>query len=347
VSSIPRWITGCLLWLFYGTAVGSGLYQFITEIPIGGDGGWDILTIDSAASRLYLSHATKVVVVDLIKNTIAGEIADTPGVHGFVAVPEARRGFSSNGKESKSSVVDLTTLKTTSQIDTGQNPDAIVYEPRHGDIYVFNHTGNSVTVINAKAASVSATIPLGGNPEFAAVDENAGRIYCNIEDKNEVAVIDADKHEVVAHWSLAPGEEPSGIALDARHHRLFSGCHNKMMVMLDTESGKVVDTVPIGAGVDGCAFDDTRQLAFASCGDGTTTIAREEAPNKLTLLQTLKTERGARTMALDPKSHWIYLPSAQFQPPPSPSPGASPGRPSVVPNTLKLLVYGPAESVKH
>jgi len=347
VSSIPRWITGCLLWLFYGTAVGSGLYQFITEIPIGGDGGWDILTIDSAASRLYLSHATKVVVVDLIKNTIAGEIADTPGVHGFVAVPEARRGFSSNGKESKSSVVDLTTLKTTSKIDTGQNPDAIVYEPRHGDIYVFNHTGNSVTVINAKAASVSATIPLGGNPEFAAVDENAGRIYCNIEDKNEVAVIDADKHEVVAHWSLAPGEEPSGIALDARHHRLFSGCHNKMMVMLDTESGKVVDTVPIGAGVDGCAFDDTRQLAFASCGDGTTTIAREEAPNKLTLLQTLKTERGARTMALDPKSHWIYLPSAQFQPPPSPSPGASPGRPSVVPNTLKLLVYGPAESVKH
>ena len=347
MSSIPRWITGCLLWLFYGTAVGSGLYQFITEIPIGGDGGWDILTIDSAASRLYLSHATKVVVVDLIKNTIAGEIADTPGVHGFVAVPEARRGFSSNGKESKSSVVDLTTLKTTSKIDTGQNPDAIVYEPRHGDIYVFNHTGNSVTVINAKAASVSATIPLGGNPEFAAVDENAGRIYCNIEDKNEVAVIDADKHEVVAHWSLAPGEEPSGIALDARHHRLFSGCHNKMMVMLDTESGKVVDTVPIGAGVDGCAFDDTRQLAFASCGDGTTTIAREEAPNKLTLLQTLKTERGARTMALDPKSHWIYLPSAQFQPPPSPSPGASPGRPSVVPNTLKLLVYGPAESVKH
>jgi YVTN family beta-propeller protein len=238
-------------------------------------------------------------------------------------------------------------LKTTSKIDTGQNPDAIVYEPRHGEIYIFNHTGNSVTVINPKTATVSATIPLGGNPEFAAVDETAGRIYCNIEDKNEVAVIDADKHEVVAHWSLAPGEEPSGIALDARHHRLFSGCHNKMMVMLDTESGKVVDTVPIGAGVDGCAFDDTRQLAFASCGDGTTTIAREEAPNKLTLLQTLKTERGARTMALDPKSHWIYLPSAQFQPPPSPSPGASPGRPSVVPNTLKLLVYGPAESVKH
>jgi YVTN family beta-propeller protein len=325
--------------------MGNGPYQFLTEIPIGGEGGWDILTIDSAASRLYLSHATKVVVVDLITNSIGGEIADTPGVHAFVAVPKVQRGFSSNGKESKSSVVDLTTLKTTSKIDTGPNPDAVVYEPRHGEVYVFNHTGNSVTVINSKAATVSATIPLGGNPEFAAVDETAGRVYCNIEDKSEVAVIDADKHEVVAHWSLAPGEGPSGLALDAAHHRLFSGCHNKMMVMLDTEIGKVIDTVPIGAGVDGCAFDDARQLAFASCGDGTTIIAREDAPGKLTVIQTLKTERGARTMALDPKTHRIYLPSAQFQPPPSP--GVSPGRPSVVPNTLKLLVYGPPESVKH
>jgi YVTN family beta-propeller protein len=327
--------------------MGSGPYQFITEIPIGGEGGWDILTIDSAASRLYLSHATKVVVVDLNTNTVAGEVADTPGVHAFLPVPEVGRGFSSNGKESRSSVVDLTTLKTISKIDTGPNPDAIVYEPRHGEVYVFNHTGNSVTVINSKAATVSATIPLGGSPEFAAVDEAAGRIYCNIEDKSEVAVIDTDKHKVVAHWSLAPGEGPSGIAFDATHHRLFSGCHNKMMVMLDTESGKVVGTVPIGAGVDGCAFDSATQLAFASCGDGTTTIASEEAPDKLTVLQTLKTERGARTMALDPKTHSIYLPSAQFQPAPSPSPGASPTRPGIVPNTLKLLVYGPAESVKH
>jgi YVTN family beta-propeller protein len=327
--------------------MGNGPYQLVTEIPIGGEGGWDILTINSAASRLYLSHATKVVVVDLSRNAVVGEVADTPGVHGFVAVPELNRGFSSNGKESKSSVVDLTTLKTTLKIDTGQNPDAVVYEPRHGEVYVFNHTGNSVTVINAKAATVSATIPLGGTPEFAAVDQAAGRVYCNIEDKSEVAVIDANKHEVVAHWSLAPGEGPSGIALDAPHHRLFSGCHNKMMVMLDTESGKVVGSVPIGAGVDGCAFDDATQLAFASCAEGTTTIAREEAPDKLIVLQTLKTERGARTMALDPQTHRIYLPTGQFRPPPSPSPGGSPGRPSVVPNTLKLLVYGPAESVKH
>jgi YVTN family beta-propeller protein len=324
-----------------------GPYQFVTEIPIGGEGGWDILTIDSAVSRLYLSHATKVVVVDLNTNTVTGEIADTPGVHALVAVPEVQRGFSSNGKESKSSVVDLTTLKTTSKINTGSNPDAVVYEPRHGEVYIFNHTGNSATVINSKTATVSATIPLGGTPEFAAVDQAAGRVYCNIEDKSDVAVIDADKHEVVARWSLSPGEEPTGIALDAAHHRLFAACHNKILVMLDTNTGKVIATVPIGAGVDGCAFDDVTQLAFASCGDGTTTIAKEETPQKLTVVETLKTEPGARTMTLDPKTHRIYLPTAQFQPPPSPSPGASPGRASVVPNTLKLLVYGPAESVKH
>jgi DNA-binding beta-propeller fold protein YncE len=197
-----------------------------------------------------------------------------------------------------------------------------------------------------KSSSVVTTIQLGGSPEFADVDEAAGRIYCNIEDKSEVAVIDTSKHEVIARWPLVPGEEPSGIALDARHHRLFSGCHNKIMTMLDTETGKIITNIPIGAGVDGCAFDDATQLVFASCGDGTTIIAKEEAPNKLEVVQLLKTERGARTMALDPRTHRIYLPTAQFVPAPSPSPGASPTRPSIVPNTLKLLVYAPAESAK-
>lgn len=330
-----------------GAAAANPPYQFLTEIPIGGEGGWDILTIDPTANRLYLAHATKVVVVDLGKNAVIGEITDMPGVHAFVAVPTLQRGFSSNGKESRSSVVGLATLKTVSKIDTGSNPDAIVYEPRHGEVYVFNHTGNSATVIDTKAVTVSATIQLDGNPEFAAVDEKAERIYCNIEDKSEVAVIDTGKHEVVARWPLAPGEEPSGIALDARHHRLFSTCHNKLMVMLDTETGKVIANVPIGAGVDGCQFDESSQLVFASCGDGTTTIAKEEMPNKLTFVQVLNTERGARTMALDRTTHRIYLPTAQFAPTPSPLPGASPARPAVVPNTLKLLVYGPAEPVKY
>jgi YVTN family beta-propeller protein len=326
-------------------AAAGDVYKFLTEIPIGGEGGWDILTIDPAAHRLYLSHSTKVVVVDLEKNVVAGEITDTPGVHGFIAVREIGRGFSTNGKENKSSVVDLTTLKTISKIDTGANPDAFAYDGKRGELYIFNHSGNSATVIDAKNAKALATIPLEGSPEFGVSDDGAGRVYCNLEDKNEVAVIDATKHEVIARWPLAPGTEPTGIALDAAHHRLFAACHNKVMEMLDTTTGKVVGSVPIGAGVDGCAFDDATQLAFASCGEGTTTIAKEEGPEKLTVVQTLKTERSARTMAIDPTTHRIYLPSAQFEPAPSPSPGASPTRPKMVPNTMKLLVYGPAERV--
>jgi YVTN family beta-propeller protein len=315
-------------------------YQFLNEIKIGGEGGWDILTIDSAAGRLYLSHATKVVVIDLNKNAVVGEIADTPAVHGFIAVPEFNRGFSSNGKENKSSVVDLKTLKTISKIDTGESPDALVYEPKHHQVYVFNHRGNSATVIDAKEAKPVATIPLDGNPEFAVVDPDTGRVYVNIEDKSEVMVIEGASHEVVARFPLAPGEEPSGIALDPKNRRLFAVCHNKLMTMLDTETGKVVTTVPICSGTDGAAFSEKTQLAFASCGDGTTTIAKEETPEKLTVVQTLKTERGARTMAIDPKTERIYLPTAQLQPAPSPSPGATPARPAIVPNTFKLLIYG-------
>ena len=347
MRSISRYIVGCYLGLICATAFCNEAYHFVTEIPIGGEGGWDILTIDSNAQRLYLSHATKVVVVDLSKNAVVGEIADTPGVHGFLAVPEVQRGFSSNGKENKASVVDLKTLRTISKIETGESPDALVYDSKRGEVYIFNHRGNSVTIIDAKTSNVVATVSLGGGPEFAAIDSAADRVYVNIEDKSEVVAIDTTKHEVVAHWPLAPGEEPSGIAFDAAHHRLFSTCHNKMMTMLDTQSGKVVGTTAIGTGVDGAAFDDATQLVFASCGEGVTNIVKEETPEKLRAVQTLKTERGARTMALDPKTHRIYLPTAQFQPPPSPSPGASPGRPSIVPNTLKLLVYGPTDSVKH
>jgi YVTN family beta-propeller protein len=337
----------CAGLLIHTAALGGDAYKFLSQIAIGGEGGWDIVTIDNTSRCLYLARATKVVVIDLTKNSVITEIPDTPGVHEFLPVHEFLRGFSSNGRESKAGVFDLTDLKMTSKIDTGESPDAMVYEPRRGEVYVFNHKGNSATVVDAKLATVVATIPLGGSPEFAAADGLAQHVYCNLEDKNEVAVIDTAKHEVVARWPVAPCEGPGGIAFDLAHHRLFVGCHNKMMMMLDSDTGKVVTSVPIGAVVDGCAFDDATQLAFASCGDGTTTIAKEESPQKLTVVQMLKTERGARTMALDPQTHRIYLPTAQFQPAPSPSPGMSPSRPTIVPNTLKLLVYGLAESAKN
>ena len=333
-------LLACVTALQCATVAAQDPYKALTEISIGGEGGWDILSVDAAAHRLYLSHATKVVVVDLEKNAVAGEITDTPGVHAFLPVPELQRGFSSNGKENKASVVDLKTLATISKVDTGDGPDAMTYDSKAGEVYIFNHKGGSATVINAKEAKVVATITLGGLPEFGVADSAAGRVYVNLEDKSEIVAIDTTKHEVVARWPLAPGEEPTGLAIDTAHHRLFATCNNKLMVMVDTNSGKVVATAPIGTGVDGCVFDDATQLAFASCGEGVTTILKEVTPEKLIVVHVLPTQRGARTIALDPLTHRIYLPTAEFQPAPSPAPGASPTRPTMVPNTMKLLVYG-------
>ena len=317
-----------------------GPYHFIREIPVGGDGGWDYLSVDPVGRRLYVSHATKVVVIDVDKNEIVGEIADTPGIHGVALAPELKRGFTSNGRENKAGIVDLETLKTLSKVDTGQNPDGMLYEPGRQEVYMFNGRGRSATVLDAKSGTALATIPLSGKPEFAAADSQAGRVYNNIEDKSEVAVIDTKTHQVVATWSIAPGEEASGMAIDAEHHRLFLGCGNKLMVMMDSTNGKVVATAPIDQGVDANAFDPGTLLAFASCGAGTVTIAKEETPDKLTVVQTLTTERGARTMTLDPKTHNIYLATARFEEQPEPAPGAPRQRPKVIPGSFKILVYG-------
>jgi YVTN family beta-propeller protein len=316
-------------------------YKFIKSIPIESEGGWDYLSVDAKARRLYVTHEVEIVVIGLTQDKMVGEIADTPGVHGFAIAPELGRGFSSNGTESSVSVIDLKKLTTIAKVETGENPYAILYEPTHSEVYSFNGHGKSVTVFNAKSNNVVAMVPLSGKPEFAAADVKSGRVFCNIEDKNEVAVIDMKTHTVTATWSLAPGKEPTGMAFDATAHRLFVGCHNKLMEMLDSDTGKIVASVPIGAGVDACAFDDATQLAFASCGDGTLTIAKEEAPDKLTVVQTLATERGARTMALDPATHRVYTCTAQVAPDTgsSPSPGEH-RRPNYVPGTFHVLVYG-------
>ena len=323
------------------TARADDLYQFSKEIRIGGEGGWDYLSVDAPAHRLYVSHGTKVIVIDLAKDAITGEIADTPGVHGFAVAPELGRGFASNGQESKVSVVDLKTLRTLAKIETGENPDAILFEPRRAEIYAFNGRGHSATVIDAKSDKVAATIPLPGKPEFAVADAKTGRVYVNIEDKSELVAIDTAKHEIAATWPLAPGKEPSGMAFDQAHHRLFIGCDNKLMLMVDSETGKVLTSVPIGEGVDACAYDSATQLAFASCGEGTVTIAKEESPEKLTVVQVLATKKLARTMTLDPATHRIFLAVAELQPPASPAPSPAPRRQPVIPGTFCVLVYGP------
>ena len=321
-----------------------GPYHFIKEIPVSNDGFWDGLIVDSAAQRLYVSHATRVVVIDLADEQVVGEITNTPGVHDIAVAPKLNRGFTSNGRENKVSIIDLKTLQTISKVGTGPNPDAILFEPGKNEVYAFNGRGQSATVMAADSGKVVTTIPLGGKPEFAAADPESSRVFDNLEDKSEVAAIDTQTHSVTNRWPIAPGEEASGIALDPKNHRLFMGCDNKLMVMMDSVGGKVLATVPIGEGVDGAAFDPGTRLAFASCGrSATVTIAREEG-DKLTLVQTLKTEPGARTMALDPATHKIYLPTAQFEASTNQVAGASRQRPRMVPGTFKILVYGMEKS---
>jgi DNA-binding beta-propeller fold protein YncE len=350
MTTFARWNPGTLLGVVsLGTLLiaaiptrgAEGAYHFLKEIPVGGEGGWDYLSVDAAARRLYVSHATKIVVIDLDKEEVVGEITDTPGVHGFAIASDLQRGFASNGQESKASIVDLKTSKTLSKVTTGANPDAILYEPGSQEVYTFNGRGNSATVFGAVTGKVVATIALSGKPEFATTDTKAGRVYCNLEDKSEVAVIDTKTHQVVNTWPIAPGEGASGMAIDVVNHRLFLGCGNKLMVMMDNTNGKVIATVPIGQGVDANAFDPGTKLAFSSNGEGNVTVAKEETPDELKVIQTLATERGARTMTLDPQTHRIYLSSAQFEPQPAPAAGAPRQRPKMVPGSFKVLVYGP------
>jgi len=323
-------------------AAGSGLraqdgpYTFAREIAIGGEGGWDYASVDPAAHRLYVSHATKVVVIDTQTNKVAGEIPDTPGVHGFAIAADLGRGFSSNGRENKASIVDLKTLKLIQKVDTGENPDAILYEPGRKEVYTMNGRGKSATVFDAQSGKVVATIPLEGKPEFAQADPKAGKVYVNMEDLNAIKVIDTATHKVTETWSIAPGESASGMAIDLANHRLFIGCDNKLMLMIDSTNGKVVYSTPIGAGVDSNWFDPSTKLAFSSNGEaGTVTVAHEDSPTVLKVVQTLKTKRGARTMALDPMTHTIYLAISDFEP----QPAGSTGRAKPIAGTFRVLVY--------
>ena len=322
------------------------LYSFIGEIRIGGEGGWDYLSVDAPSRRLYVSHATKVIVIDTDKDEVVGQITGTPGVHGIALASSLHRGFSSNGRENNVSVIDLGTLKTTMKVETGANPDCIIYEPGRQEVYAFNGRGNSTTVIDAATGKVVATIPLPGKPEFAAADPDISRVFCNIEDRNEIVSIDTTKHAVANTWPIAPGEEASGMAIDTVHQRLFIGCHNKVMEMIDCGNGSVVARVPITPGVDANAFDPVTRLAFASCGDGITTIAKQDGPDKLTVAQSLSTRRGARTMALDPASHKIYLATADYESQEDQPEGTPAKRPRMIPNTFKVLVYGLNASAK-
>src|SRR6202166_802265 len=286
-------------------AAGPG-YHVVKTYKVGGDGGWDYLTPDAEARRVFISRGTHVMVLDADSGKSVGDIADTPGVHGIALAPELGRGFTSNGREGTVSIFDMKTLATTSKVKVGDNPDAILYDPATKRVFTFNGRSQDSTAIDAASGKVLGTIKLDGKPEFAASDAK-GEIFVNIEDKSELTVIDPNKLEVKAKWPLAPCTEPSGLAIDRKNRRLFVGCDNKMMAVVDADSGKVLATPAIGEGVDATAFDEGTGLAFASCGEGVLTVVREESPSKFSVAENVKTQDGARTLALDEKTHQIFL----------------------------------------
>jgi hypothetical protein len=307
-------------------------YHIISDIPIGGEGGWDYLTVDSAARRLYVSHGTHVAVVDLDSSKVVGDIPDTPGVHGIAIAAELNKGFISNGRGNTVTIFDVKSLKTLGTVPTGENPDDICYDGGSSRVFVFNGRSKNATVIDAKGNKPAATIALPGKPEFSVAD-GKGHIYTNIEDTSEIVEIDAAKAEVSKKYSLAPCVEPSGMAFDAKSRRLLSVCSNRLMAISDPDAGKVVTTVAIGAGSDGAAFDPGTGYGFSSNGDGTLTVVQQTG-GKWNVLENIATERGARTIAIDEKTHRLYLPTAKT------APSASGGRASYLPNTFKVLVVG-------
>jgi YVTN family beta-propeller protein len=317
---------------------GESGYHLKNKFPVGGEGFWDYLTMDSPTHRLFISRGTRVIVLDADSGKVVGEIPDTPGVHGIALAPEFGRGYISNGRGNNVTIFDLKTLATLAHVPAGQNPDAIIYDLASKRVFAMNGRSGDITAIDAATGNVAGTIPVGGKLEFAAAD-GTGRIYVNVEDKSEIAEIDSEKLSVITRWPLAPCEEPSGLAMDTAARRLFAGCHNKMMAVVDANTGKVIATPAIGEGVDANAFDPVTKFAFASCGEGVLTVVHEDSPDKFSVVENVPTQRGARTMALDPKTHEVYLVTAEFGPRPEPTAENPRPRPAMVPDSFTVLNF--------
>ena len=314
----------------------------VHKIAVGGGGGWDYLTVDPDARRLYISRGNRVVVLDLDKETVVGELGDTPGVHGIAIVPELGKGFTSNGGDSSVTAFDLKTLKATGKIKASGVPDAILYDPASKRVITFNHSTNDGTSIDPATEKVVGTISFGGEPE-AAVADGKGHFFVNIRSSSEIAEFDALTLRILNRWPLAPGQRPNGLAIDTKNRRLFSGCNgNSKMVVMDADTGTVIAAVDIGRGSDGCGFDPAKALAYSSNGgDGTVTVIGGTEPGKFKVVSTIPTQATARTMAVDPRTHRLYLPAATPMPAPA---GAQPktkgGRRGIVPGSFVIIVVG-------
>jgi YVTN family beta-propeller protein len=309
-------------------------FKIVSRFPLEGSGRWDYLLVDADGRRVFMARSTHFSVFNADTGAVVGDIPDTPGAHGVALAPDLGIGFTSNGGENKVSVFDLKTLKVLTKIETGGNPDSIFFHPATKTVFVQNGKGNSSTVIDAAKQTVLATIPLPGRPEFSVYD-NSGNVFINLEDKSAIAVVDAAERKLKATWPLGGCEAPTGLAIDRENHRLFSACDNKVLAVVDSENGKVLQTLPIGDDCDAVAFDPATGYIFASNGEGMVTIIHSDTSHKYAVEQTLTSMPGSKTMALDPSTHKLYLPSAKFTGSPTGHP-----RPSVVPGSIEVLVIG-------
>jgi len=317
-------------------AAGSSGYHVAKKTVLGGDGGWDYLTVDAKARRIYISRGTHVMVVDADSAAVVGDIPGTNGVHGIAIASDMDKGFISDGRDGNVTIFDTKTLKVLGTTPAGKNPDAIIYDQASKRVFAFNGGSKDATAIDAKTGTVAGTIPLGGKPEFAAADEK-GHVFVNIEDTSEIVQFDSNKLTVENRWKIAPGEEPSGLAMDRKHRRLFSVCSNKLMVVVNADTGKVVTTLPIGAGTDAAVFDPETGYAFSSNGEGTLIVVHEDSADKFSVVDTVPTQVRARTMALDTKTHQVFLVTAQFGAPPAATAQQPRPRAPMVPGSFTLL----------
>jgi DNA-binding beta-propeller fold protein YncE len=293
-----------------GASSAPGGYAVLKKIPLPGQGSWDYLTVDEGARRLYVSHGTQVEVLDVDSGSIVGNIPNTLGVHGIAIAHELGRGFVSDGQASTVTIFDLKTLKSLGEVATGKKPDAIIYDPASSRVFAFNGGSNSATVIEAADGKVAGTIDLGGGPEFAAAD-GTGYVFDNLEDENLVLKINSRTLKVEQRWPTAPCQSPSSMAMDRPNRRLFIGCRSHVMAVMNADTGQVITTLPIGDHVDATAFDPETRLIFNSNGEGTITVIHQDSPDKYALVETVKTVPRAKTMALDPKTHQLFLSTAE------------------------------------
>jgi YVTN family beta-propeller protein len=315
-------------------------YKISTRIPFPGEGGWDYLLAESSNRQLYVSHGTQVEVVDLDSEKPVAKITGMKRIHGIAIANEFNRGYISDGGDDVVVVFDLKSNTVLQKVPAGKNPDGILYDPYSKRVFAFNGRSNDVTAIDAASGKVAGTVALDGKPEFP-VSDGKGNVYVNIEDKSEIAQLDPQTLKVRKTWSISPCEEPSGLAIDLKARRLFSVCSNNKMAVVDADSGQVVATVAIGNGPDAAAYDPASKLVFSSNGEGTLTVVRQDSPDKYTVLKNAPTERSARTMTLDQKTHKIYLSAAQLGAAPEPTADNPHPRPKIVPDSFHVLVLTP------